>query len=95
MAINRFSRGPIAADVQSKFIPMPLDLIDRQIQRKQSQYDTAKQAIGASEEALYGVQGMSSDREALADITKSYDEKIEAAIAEAGGDYSRLTSFKT
>ncbi|WP_428743154.1 hypothetical protein [Tenacibaculum sp.] len=93
MAINRFSRGPIAADVQSQFIPLPLDLIDRQIQRKQSAYDKAKATIGASQEAVYGVQGLSQDVETLQGLSKDYESKIDKAISEAGDDYSKLTAF--
>lgn len=93
MAINRFSRGPIAADVQSDFIPLPVDVIDRQIQRRQSQYDLAKQTIDASQEAAYGVKGLSPDQQSIKDITSAYDEDITSAIEKAGGDYSRLTTY--
>ena len=93
MAINRFSQGPIAADVQSKYIPMPLDLMARQLQLRQSQYDKAKQTIDASQEAVYGVKGLSQDRDTLSTISKQYETEIDKAIEESGGDYSRLTAF--
>lgn len=93
MAINRFSRGPIAADVQSKFIPLPIDAIDRQIQRRQSAYDSAKAVLNSAEENVYGVQGLSVDQETLTEITKKYDEDISQAVKDAGMDYSRLTGF--
>jgi hypothetical protein len=93
MAINRYSRGPIAADVQGEFIPLPIDLIDRQLQRQQTQYDTAKSFIGSAQEAVYGVKGMSPDSETLKQITSQYDEQIRKEVEKVGGDYGRLREF--
>ena len=45
MAIDRFSTGPIQADVQSEFIPLPLDLINRQLEQRQQTYDVVKTAL--------------------------------------------------
>ena len=63
--MNRFSRGPIAADIQSNFIPLPIDAIARQIDRKQQQYDTTKAQLGAMEDAVLGVRGLDADAENL------------------------------
>ena len=93
MAINRFSQGPIAADVQSSFIPLPIDLIDRQIQRKQSQYDTTKAFIGASKDTLYGIQGLSPDQDILKSTVGQYESDIEKEVEKVGGDYSKLTGI--
>ena len=93
MAINRYSKGPIAADVQSNFIPLPIDLLDRQMQREQTKYDTAKSFIGSAQEAVYGVKGMSPDSETLKQITSQYDDEIQKEIESVGGDYGKLKSY--
>ena len=93
MAINRYSKGPIAADVQSNFIPLPIDLLDRQMQREQTKYDTAKSFIDSAQEAVYGVKGMSPDSETLKQITSQYDEGIQKEIESVGGDYGKLKSY--
>lgn len=93
MAINRYSRGPIAADVQSSFIPLPIDLLDRQMQREQTKYDAAKAFIGTAQEAVYDVKGVSPDSETLKNITSQYDEQIQKEVERVGGDYGKLKSF--
>lgn len=92
MAINRFSRGPIAADIQSTFMPMPLDLIDRQLDRRQQSYDTTKQSLSESQEAYHGVKAHSADYDTLQGIVGQYDDSISQAVDQAGGDYSKLGS---
>ena len=88
--MNRFSRGPIAADVQSNFIPLPIDAIARQIDRKQQQYDTTKAQLGAIEDAVLGVRGLDIDSETLKTKQSEYNDSILKGIEEVGGDYSRL-----
>ena len=88
--MNRFSRGPIAADVQSNFIPLPVDAISRQIDRKQGQYDTTKAHLGAMEDTVLGVRGLGKDAETLKGIQSQYNDEILKGIEEVGGDYSRL-----
>lgn len=92
MAINRFSRGPIAADIQSTFMPMPLDLIDRQLDRRQQSYDTTKQSLSESQESYHGVKAHSADYDTLQGIVGQYDDSISQAVDQAGGDYSKLGS---
>lgn len=91
--INRFSRGPIAADVQSEFVPLPLDLIDRQLDRRQGYFDEAKTTIGTAQETWHGVQGVPADTETLRNITSEYDQRILDQLNTVGGDYSQLNSF--
>jgi len=93
MAINRFSRGPIAADVQSEFIPLPLDVIDRQLERKQNSYDKTKDFLNIAKETVYGVKATSSDQEYLSNEVAGYEDAIDDAITGAGGDFSRLGSM--
>ena len=88
--MNRFSRGPIAADVQSNFVPLPIDAIARQIERKQNQYDLTKAQLDAEEQAVLGVKGMSQDRDNLTKIQNQYSDEILKGVEEVGGDYSRL-----
>lgn len=88
--MNRFSQGPIAADVQSNFVPLPVDAIARQIERKQNQYDLTKAQLDAEEQAVLGVKGMSQDRDNLVKIQNQYSDEILKGIEEVGGDYSRL-----
>lgn len=93
MAINRFSQGPIEADVRSTYIPLPIDVINQQGELRQSQYDTTKAFIDATQEAYYGAKAMSPDVGTLKEITSKYDEDIKKAISDVGGDIGRLKNF--
>ena len=95
MAINRFSQGPIEADVRSTYIPLPIDVINQQGELRQSQYDTTKAFIDATQEAYYGAKAMSPDVDTLKGITSKYDEDINKAISDVGGDIGRLKSFSS
>ena len=95
MAINRFSQGPIEADVRSTYIPLPIDVINQQGELRQSQYDTTKAFIDATQEAYYGAKAMSPDVNTLKEITSKYDEDINKAISDVGGDIGRLKSFSS
>lgn len=93
MAIDRFSTGPIQADVQSEFIPLPLDLINRQLEQRQQTYDVVKTALGTTKDTLYGVKSLSQDQEVVKSALGQYEQDIAKAIEEAGGDYSQLTAY--
>lgn len=95
MAINRFSQGPIEADVRSTYIPLPIDVINQQGELRQSQYDTTKAFIDATQEAYYGAKAMSPDVDTLKGITSKYDEDINKAISDVGGDIGKLKSFSS
>ncbi len=93
MAINRFSRGPIAADVRSSFMPLPVDLIGRQMERRQSAFDKAKASVDETQEAVYSVKGLAADRETLKKISSKYTDEAQKEIDKVGGDYSRLNAY--
>ena len=93
MAINRYSRGPLAADVQSEFIPLPIDVIDAQLERKQNQYDKTKEFLNLTKETAYGVKATSSDQQYVTDYIQDLEGTIKEALDKAGGDYSRLNDF--
>ena len=81
------------ADVQSEFIPMPVDLIGNQIQQRQQSYDVTKQFINKAKDTVYGTEALEVDEEALGDIVSSYDEEISNKVQSVGGDYSQLRGF--
>lgn len=93
MAINRYSKGPLAADVQSEFIPLPIDVINSQLERKQSQYDKTKDFLNLAQETVYGVKATSSDQKYVTDYTQNLEGNIKEALDKTGGDYSRLNDF--
>ena len=89
--MNRFSRGPIAADVQSNFMPLPIDAIAKQIERKQGQYDMNKAQLEATEDAVLSVKGFGAqDAENLKKIQQEYNAEIGQQVESVGGDYSQL-----
>jgi hypothetical protein len=93
MAIDRFSTGPIQADVQSEFIPLPLDLINRQLEQRQQTYDVVKTALGTTKDTLYGIKGLSQDQEVVKSILGQYEQDIAKTIEGSRGDYSQLTAY--
>lgn len=88
--MNRFSGGPEPYNIKSTYIPLPLDLISRKLQQKQEQHDTTKAQLGAMEDAVLGVKGLSVDEQALKAKQAEYNDEILKGIEEVGGDYSRL-----
>lgn len=88
--MNRFSGGPEPYNIKSTYIPLPLDLISRKLQQKQEQHDTTKAQLGAMEDAVLGVRGLSVDEQALKAKQAEYNDEILKGIEEVGGDYSRL-----
>ena len=93
MAIDRFSAGPIQADVQSEFIPLPLDLINRQLEQRQQTYDVVKTALGTTKDTLYGIKGLSQDQEVVKSVLGQYEQDIAKTIEGSRGDYSQLTAY--
>jgi hypothetical protein len=89
MAINRFSQGPIAANIQSNFIPLPVDAIGRQIERKQNQYDTTKAYINSMQDEMLKIKALNPDTETLKGIQRGYEENIRKELEGLNGDYSR------
>ena len=93
MAINRYSKGPLAADVQSEFIPLPIDVIDSQLERRQNQYDKTKEFLNLAQETVYGVKATSADQKYVTEYTQNLEGTIKEALDKTGGDYSRLNDF--
>lgn len=93
MTINRFSTGPVPADVRSTFVPLPIDIISQQVDRRQNAYDRAKATLEGTEDAVFGMKGLSSDAETLKGITEGYSGRIDEAISGAGEDLSKLGAF--
>lgn len=92
MAVNRFN-SPLRAEVRSKFVPLPLQLLDASIERAQKQYDRNKAVTIAAQESVYGVKALNIDKQRKKDIQSLYSEQVESAVDDAGGDYGRLTAF--
>ena len=93
MAINRYSKGPLAADVQSEFIPLPIDVINSQLERRQNQYDKTKEFLNLAQETVYGVKATSTDQQYVTDYTQNLEGTIKEALDKTGGDYSRLNDL--
>jgi len=92
MTINRFSKGPKAAEVTSEFISLPIDFIAGAVRQKQSDYDRAKATLDTVEDSLLKVKGLSADSAALKGISAGYSQKIDKMIEDVGGDLSRLNT---
>src|SRR5690606_7589357 len=54
---------------------------------------TTKAFIGETKDTLYGVQGLSPDRDVLQSTIGQYESDIEKEVEKVGGDYSRLTGI--
>ena len=83
MAINRYSKGPLAADVQSEFIPLPIDVINSQLERRQNQYDKTKEFLNLAQETVYGVKATSADQQYVTDYTQDLEGTIKEALDKA------------
>lgn len=62
---------------------------------KQKQYDTNAAKEGALYEAINKVNALEPDVQKKNALLTSYEDKINKAVEEAGGDYSKLGSFIT
>lgn len=86
---NLFEK-PIAARPMSEFVALPLDFIDRSIQRKQQLYDTAKADIALTEDELLKSRATQLDRPRQQEILQGYYQDIDDIVEGVGGDYSRV-----
>jgi hypothetical protein len=81
---------PVAANPMSEFVGLPLDFIQKTMERRQSKYDTAKADIEAQEESLLGLKFLPGDRDRHMEIQGQYDARLDKMIEDAGGDYSTI-----
>lgn len=88
--MNRFSSLGPDYNIQSNYIPLPLDLISKKLEQQQQKHDAIKASFGAMEEAVLGVQGLGVDTETLKARQAEYNDEILKGIEEVGGDYYRL-----
>ena len=93
MAIDRFSRGPQAADVASEYIPMPVEFLAGKVQQKQQAFDMAEATLKEGEDLLYGVKGLRQDEPRLREIQAKYSKDLDNALAENDGDYGQMIGY--
>jgi len=86
---NLFEK-PIAANPMSEFVGLPLDFIQRTMERRQSKYDVAKADMEAQEDSLLGLKFLPGDRERHMEIQEGFQSRIDSIVDEAGGDYSMV-----
>ena len=86
---NLFER-PIAANPMSTFEALPLEYIDRAIQRKQDYYDKAKAEIDAQDDSLLKLQYLSGDSERHHELQKGLEDRLNTIVDSADGDYSNV-----
>lgn len=86
---NLFEK-PIAARPMSEFVALPLDFIDRSVQRKQAIYDKAKAGKEGLEDELLKTHALPGDVERQQAILQGFDQKINDIVESVSGDYSRV-----
>lgn len=87
---NMFEK-PIAANPMSQFVALPLDYLDKSLQRKQAAYDENKNITAAVEDELLKTNALTGDVARQQAILGEYDTKINDIVEQAGGDYSRIS----
>lgn len=90
---GRYSSKPIAAEAQSSFVPMPIEYIDKYLQREQQKYDMAETTLNTVQTELGKIHALSPDVAKVRATSTDYDSRIDKAVKEAGGDYGQLTNF--
>lgn len=90
---NRFSRPAFAdTQIQSSFVPMPLDFLQSQIDRKQKTFDQREAEVLATRDHWSKMQSLSADQEIMDQYTEKYDTYLKDNLKKVGGDYSKLST---
>lgn len=86
---NLFEK-PIAANPLSQFAELPLQFIDRAMQRRQQSHDLARAEIEEQEDSLLNLRYLPGDAQRHHEIQGKYDKELDAIVESADGDYSRV-----
>jgi len=86
---NLFEK-PIAANPMSEFVALPMEFIDRAMERKTQQYNLAKAEIDAQEQSLLQLQYLQGDAPRHHEIQSQYQKELDAIVDNAGGDYGNV-----
>jgi hypothetical protein len=84
---NLFER-PIAANPLSEFVGLPMELLQSAVQKRQSDYDQAKDTMEKQRDVLLGTTSSAADKARQTAILAGFETKIENVADEVGGDYS-------
>jgi len=84
---NLFEK-PIAANPMSEFVGLPLDFIQKTMDKRQAKFDTAKADIEAAEDSLLGLKFLPGDRERHMAWQGRMEGELDQMIENADGDYS-------
>ena len=91
MPVSLFDK-PIAAKPMSEFVALPLQFIDRTIQRRQAKYDKAQAEIDEIESDFVKSNALPGDAARAREIKDKYHAEIEAMAEAAGEDYSQIAA---
>lgn len=91
---NPFEK-PIAARPQSTFVGLPLELMAQNLARRQQQYDTNQALVQGIEDKILAGKALQGDQQRLLELNEGYNQRIDAAIESAGGDYSAMGGLAT
>lgn len=89
---NRYTRGPIAATVQSQFVPLPLEYMEKFLQRRQNKYDVSKAITDKVETELGKFKFLGQDTPQGRAHLQEYRNKINQMVEDVGYDYSQLNA---
>lgn len=81
MALSPYVSAPQSSEYTSKFVPLPLDFLQGQLDKKQQSYDVAKSAIEKVKDELIFKGGMQTKLEAK-DLTQEYMPKVDSIANE-------------
>lgn len=81
---------PIAANPISQFVELPLDFIDKSLQRKQDRHDKNKAELEDMDTLYSSINARSVDSKRKNEIVGEYETAFDQAIERVGGDYGRI-----
>lgn len=79
MAINRFYKAP-GYKFQSQYVPLPLEYMQKQLEGKQKQLDTARAGRDAMEEKLLAVDALEQDTSGRNTAIDAYEQEAQSII---------------
>ncbi len=84
--INRYSNGPIPANIQSTYTPLDLNAVENAINKRQQEYDDNQKKIDGLIDWIYELKGQTSDEE----FKEALSEYYKTLRSFDGQDLSRM-----
>jgi len=81
---------PMAANPISQFAQLPLEFIDKSIQRRQDKFDVNKAKMEEQQSLYDKVQARNVDKARKNELVAEYEKAFDNAVERVGGDYSRI-----